>query len=70
MKNQWKGTEYKRNDYHFPRTSREVYGRQLNEDDFEQDIVTPRHSVHKGDLAVVVLCLAIAVYIIFFGWGG
>ena len=69
MDNKWKGTEYKRNDYHFPRTSREVYGKQLKDEDFETDEVTVSHSVHLGDTMVVIVCLFIAVYIIFFGWG-
>lgn len=70
MKNQWQGTEYKLRDYHFPRTSREAYGRQLKEEDFEQDDVTLSHDVHVGDVMVVVMCLFIAVYVMFFGWGG
>ena len=60
MQNKWKGTEYKRNDYHFPRTSREVYGRQLNEDDFEQDIVTTCHVVFGEELLCLFIALSVA----------
>jgi hypothetical protein len=69
MDNKWKGTEYKRNDYEFPRTSREVYGRQLSREDFEEDYVTPSHNVHWGDVAVGVVACAVFVYLLIFGWG-
>lgn len=70
MQNKWRGTEYRSRDYKFARTSREAFGKQLTDDDFEQDDVTLSHFVHKGDVAVVVMCLFIAVYVMFFGWGG
>ena len=68
MNKDWKGTPYNEREFYFPRTSREVYGRQLTREDFETDEVTSSHSVHWGDLVVGVGACVIVVYLLIFGW--
>lgn len=61
-----KQTEFNQHDskhYHFPRTSREAFGRPLISEDFDGEAFD--NEVHKGDRAVVVVCIVIAVCIIF-----
>jgi hypothetical protein len=49
--------------YHFPRTSREAFGRPLTSDDFAGEAFD--NEVHRGDRAVAVVCLVIAICILF-----
>ena len=69
-KQKWRHIEYRRNDYYMPRSSREAFGVQV----YDEDLVTFGHVVHIktnwGDVAVVALCLVVAVGFMFFGFGG
>lgn len=55
--------QHDRKHYYFPRTSREAFGRPLTSDDFDGDAFDTE--VHKGDRAVAVVCIIIAVCILF-----
>lgn len=50
--------QHDRKHYHFARTSREAFGMPITELD---EVEVP----HKGDRAVVVVCIVIAVCILF-----
>ena len=60
----WEGVEYRSKDFNYPRSSREVFGRNLTSADFGND---KSKWADVGDIAVVVVCLVIAVYLMFFG---
>lgn len=50
--------------YQFPRTSKEAYGYEVKDDDFDMRVP------HKGDQAVAIGCLLIVVFLIgYFGLG-
>lgn len=61
----WEGVDYKSKDFHYARTSQEAFGKRLSSKDFENE----SKWADVGDIAVVVVCLVIAVYLMFFGWG-
>ena len=61
-----KQTEFNQHDrkhYYFPRSSREAFGRAFTNEDFEEEIF--HDEVHKGDRAVAVVCIIIAICILF-----
>lgn len=61
----WEGVDYKNKDFHYARNSKEAFGRQLRREDFENE----SKWADVGDILVFVVCLVIAVYLMFFGWG-
>jgi len=67
-KKDWQGNVYNRNDYIFPRSSKEAFGEYVTSEEIE-DRVTVGHGFHVGDVLVVVVVasVAIIVYLIFFG---
>jgi hypothetical protein len=62
-RNQTQFNQHDSKHYHFPRTSREAFGRALTDDDFAGEAFDTE--VHKGDKAVVVVCIIIAICILF-----
>lgn len=65
-KRDWQGKPYNRNDYVFPRSSKEAFGEYVTSEEIE-DNVTVGHGVHAGDVAVGVVSVLLIVYL--FIWG-
>jgi len=61
--NQSPMNQHDRKHYYFPRSSREAFGRAFTNEDFEEEIFN--NEVHRGDRAVAVVCIIIAVCILF-----
>jgi hypothetical protein len=61
--NQSPMNQHDRKHYYFARSSKEAFGRAFTNEDFEEEIF--HNEVHKGDRAVAVVCIIIAVCILF-----
>jgi hypothetical protein len=68
-KKEWKGTDFRRGDFYFARTSREAFGIEAKRGDFLSEREVVQDETNWGDVAVVCLCIVVSIYIMFFGWG-
>ena len=55
------------NNYRFPRTAQQAFGMRTYAEDFEENLI--RDESRWEDVAVVVICLLVAIYCMFFGLG-